>query len=223
MDAAQFFKQFQDHLAPKLDTYEHVLYLYVVRHSRLEGRDEAVIGFKSARRLMALGIGKAGTAMSEHVCYEKLRSLEQKRCLKVLGTERSGTRLRVFLPDEIPGIIPGLEEDASPSIDEMDFFDVPANRTLILAREGGRCFYCLRTIDATNYVIEHVISRPVGTNGYRNIVASCLQCNNRKGSSTAEDFLRTLYRESLLTQQDFEGRVSHLERLLAGQLRPQAG
>jgi hypothetical protein len=30
-------------------------------------------------------------------------------------------------------------------------------------------------------------------------------------------------RESLLSQQDFEARVSHLERLRAGQLRPQTG
>ena len=64
MDAAQFFKQFQDHLAPKLDTYEQVLYLYVVRHSRLEGRDEAVIGFKSARRSMALVERRLGSGLA---------------------------------------------------------------------------------------------------------------------------------------------------------------
>jgi 5-methylcytosine-specific restriction endonuclease McrA len=220
LDAAVFLRQFQDHLAPRLDTYEQVIYIYVVRNSRLEGREEAVIGFKSARTAMALGIGKAGSPMSEHVCYEKLRSLEQKNCLKLLGTERTGTRLRVFLPDEIPGVIATPASDSMTSIEEMDFFEIPENRLLILSREGGRCFYCLRAIDANNYVIEHVVSQPAGTNGYRNVVAACRQCNNRKGSSTAEDLLRTLYRESLLSAEEFENRVSHLERLRTGELRP---
>jgi HNH endonuclease len=109
------------------------------------------------------------------------------------------------------------------TIETMDFFEVAKNRLLILAREGGRCFYCLRAIDASNHVIEHVVSRPAGTNGYRNVVAACRQCNNRKGAFLAEDLLRTLYRGSLLTAEEFENRLSHLERLRSGELRPQAG
>ena len=45
MDAARFLREFHDFLAPKPDTYEQALYLYIVRHSRLEGKDNAVIGF----------------------------------------------------------------------------------------------------------------------------------------------------------------------------------
>ena len=69
-------------------------------------------------------------------------------------------------------------------------------------------------------MIEHVVSRPNGDNSYRNVVASCRQCNNRKSAETAEDYLRTLYREGLLSSEDFKGRVSYLERLRAGELRP---
>ena len=29
MDIREFFIQFQDHLAPKLDTYEQAIYLYI--------------------------------------------------------------------------------------------------------------------------------------------------------------------------------------------------
>ena len=54
----QFFKDFQDHLAPRLDTYEQALYLYLFCHMRFVGLEEAVIGFKSARRRMACGIGE---------------------------------------------------------------------------------------------------------------------------------------------------------------------
>lgn len=220
MDATQFLMQFQDHVAPHLDTYEQAIYLYAVRHSRLVDRSEVVIGFKSARLAMALGIGKAGSPMSERVCYEKLRSLEKKGYLQLVRTEHGGTRLRVLLPSEVPGLLPGTTAAPPVSLEDMDFFEVAENRRLILLREAGRCFYCLRSIDEKNHVIEHVISRPNGANSYRNVVAACRQCNNRKGHASAEDFLRTLYREKLLGAAEFEGRISHLERLQAGELQP---
>jgi hypothetical protein len=220
VDAAQFLMQFEDHLAPRLDTYEQVIYLYVVRHSRLVGQAEVVIGFRSATAAMAFGIGKAGTPMSGHVCYEKLRSLEKKGYMLLLGTEQGGTRLKALLPFEIPSLLPAEKDTRPRSLEDIDFFGVAENRLLIFEREGGRCFYCLRSIDENNHVIEHVVSRPSGNNGYRNVVAACRQCNNRKGSVPAEDFLRTLYREKLLSADEFEGRISHLERLRAGELRP---
>ncbi len=220
MDPAQFLMQFEDHMTRNLDTYEQVIYLYVVRHSRLVGQADVVIGFKSARAAMAFGIGKAGTPMSERVCHEKLRSLEKKGYVQLLGTEQGGTRLRALLPSEIPGLLPSKGITPSPSLEDMDFFALPAHRLLILEREGGRCFYCLRSIDESNYVIEHAVSRPNGPNSCRNVVAACRQCNNRKGSTPAEDFLRALYREKLLSADEFDGRISHLERLRAGELRP---
>jgi len=219
MNTEEFLKQFHDFLAPKLDTYEQAIYLYVIRHSRLIGNDETVIGFKSARKTFAFGIGKKGTPMSEGVCYEKLQSLVSKKCLKIIGTERGGTRIRPYLPDEIEGLITIKTEEKIPSLDEMDFFEVPENRQLILKRESHKCFYCLRDLNNDNYVIEHVISRPEGDNSYRNVVAACLTCNNRK-KGNPEDLLRTLYREGFLNSVEFEDRISHLERLKTGDLKP---
>lgn len=220
MDAAEFIVAFQDHLAPKLDMYEQAIYLYVYRHSRLIGQDEAVVGFKSARQKLAFGIGKQGTPPSEHVVYEKVRSLEQKGCLKIVNSERAGTRLRLFLPNEIPGLVPLAAAGESFDLEAVDFFDVPEHREAILRREDHRCFYCLRRIDASSYVIEHVVSRPVGDNGYRNIVAACRQCNNRKGAIAVEEFLRILYRDGLLGQEELQNRLANLVRLRAGELRP---
>jgi hypothetical protein len=220
VDAVAFLKNFHDYLAPKLDTYEEAIYLYVVRHSRLVGLDEVVIGFKSARKLLAQGIGTAGSPMSENTCYEKLRSLEGKGCIKIIRSERTGTRVRPILPEEM-GIISSPRVAIALDLESMDFFNVPENRLLILAREGRRCFYCLCALNGDNHVIEHVVSRPDGANSYRNVVAACRRCNNRKGESPARDFLRTLYRESFLDAADFENRVSHLERLQAGELRPE--
>jgi len=221
IDAGQVFKDFQDFLAPRLDTYEQAIYLYLFRHSRLIGLDEVVVGFKSARRRMACGVGEKGKPMSEHTAYEKLQSLQQKGCIAILDTNRQGRRLRVHVPSEIPGVVRGDEPLALPDLEEQDFF-AEDNRERILAREGQRCFYCMRDLHGDNYVIEHVVSRPQGNGSYRNVVAACRQCNNRKGSSTVEDWLRTLYREGFLDAAAFQERLSHLERLRAGDLKPPA-
>jgi hypothetical protein len=70
LDALTFIGEFQDYAAPKLDTYEQAIYLYCVRHSRLLGKPEAVIGFKSARKAMAFGIGKAPGTREQGTGYD---------------------------------------------------------------------------------------------------------------------------------------------------------
>jgi hypothetical protein len=220
VDAHKFLIQFRDFLAPKLDLYEQAIYLHLIRHTRLEGKDEITIGMAPAARNGVFGIGRTGEAMSPAQCREKLKSLETKGCIKILASEHLGFRVHANLPDEIPGIIPPVIEAPLADLESMDFYAVPENRLLILEREGNRCFYCLRNIDAASSVMEHVVSAPVGNNSYRNIVAGCRTCNSRKGFSSAEDFLRTLYRESFIGPTEFEDRLSHLERLRSGELKP---
>lgn len=71
MEMKKIIEEFQDYLAPRLDTYEQAIYLYVFRHSRLVDKSEVTIGFKSTRRKMSFGIGEKGKPMSEATCYEK--------------------------------------------------------------------------------------------------------------------------------------------------------
>jgi len=156
-DFRALFIQFQDHLAPRLDVYEQALYLYIARHTIAVDQFEATIGFKSAWKKMAFGVGTAGTPPSEGTIYEKLKSLEIKGCIKVLSSERTGTRLRLIPPHEIPGVIPVAVPEVALTLDQMDFFAVLENRKLILEREGWRYFYCLAGLDAENHVIEHVV------------------------------------------------------------------
>ena len=220
VDVIEFFTEFQDYLARRLDVYEQAIYLYIFRHSRLIGQEEVVLGFKSARTRMATGIGEKGKPMAEGTCYEKLRSLQCKGCLEIVSVERMGSRIRLRLPHEIPGVVVEPPEQAVVNLEDMDFFTDETNRELILAREGYKCFYCLRTLNKENQVIEHVISRPVGNNSYRNVGAACRHCNDRKGASEVEDFLRVLYREGFLSNEELQQRLSHLQRLRAGELRP---
>lgn len=169
---------------------------------------------------MATGIGDKGKPMSESTCYEKLPSLQAKGFVQVLGTERDGTRVRLRLPSEIEGVIPITQDLEKIDLEVMDFFGDSLNRSAILRREGNRCFYCLRSLDNSNYVMEHVISRPVGNNNYRNVVASCLGCNNRKNDIPVEQFLVRLYREGFLSEQEFEERTRALQQLQAGEMKP---
>jgi len=220
MDLKAFITEFQDFLAPKLDVYEQAIYLYIFRHTRLIDITEATIGFRSARSRMACGVGEKGKPMSDHTAYLKLNSLQQKGAIKILRTEHTGRLIKLNLPSEIPGLIvepvPAKELD----LEEMDFFEVPENRQMILERENRRCFYTLRPIDEKNFVVEHIVSRPTGDNSYRNVVAASREANNRKGSMSAEDFLRKLFRDGFLNEIEFEGRIKTLSLIKAGEIKP---
>jgi hypothetical protein len=166
---------------------------------------------------MAMEIGENGKPMSEATCYKKLQSLQDKGCLEILDSTRSGTKLRLRLPSEIPGIMPAAKASASSN---FDFFSDAKGRAQIFAREQHRCFYCRRDLDAANRLIEHVRSRPDGDNSYRNVVAAYRACNNRKGEMAASDFIRSLYRSGLLSQEELEDRIKALSQLQEGELKP---
>lgn len=220
MDLREFIVQFQDHLAPQLDTYEQAIYLYVFRHSRLLGFEEVTIGFKSARTRLATGIGEGGKPMSEGTAYKKLTSLQTKGCITIVRTNHSGRVLRLHLPSEIFGLISEPPPEPELDLEAMDFFGVPENRALLIKREGYRCFYTLQQLDENNFIVEHVVSRPAGNNSYRNCVAASREANNRKGALSAEDFLRRLFREGYLNEAEFQDRLQALAKLKAGELRP---
>lgn len=220
MELEQFFRDFQDHLAPRLDTYEQAIYLYLFRHTRFIGLNEAIIGFKSARRRMACGIGEKGKPMSENTAYEKLRSLEEKKCINILDSTREGRTIRLYLPSEIQGVVVNSTPVSLMDIETEDFFESAENRSRILMREQHRCFYCRHQLNRENYVIEHVVSRPSGNNTYRNVVAACRRCNNRKGPMDVKDWLRTLHREEFLGDDEFQQRISQVDSLRAGDLKP---
>ena len=106
----------------------------------------------------------------------------------------------------------------------MDFFEISENRKLILEREGGRCFYTLKELDASNLVIDHVVSRPEGSNGFRNVVACSREANNKKGSTNAAEFLfRLHYGDGVLDFDQLGERLNALKRLQAGKLKPRIG
>jgi hypothetical protein len=56
--------------------------------------------------------------------------------------------------------------------------------------------------------LDHVVPLVrTGSNSYRNLVSSCVECNSQKGETPAEDFLRSLYRDGRLKAAELTGRA----------------
>ncbi len=215
----QFIMNYIDYAVPKMDVYEQVTYMYIYRHSRLLGNEITTIGFKSKLKDFALGLSNRGRVIAESVIYSRLKSLQDKGFIKIIGTKNTGTEIQLFLLNEVANLIQRKVDTNTINIDEIDFFLSPY-RELIIARENNKCFYCYTNLTEGSHVIEHVVSRPQGNNSYKNLVLSCRSCNNRKGNIDVNDFLRTLLRENRISESEFSSRINELEKLKDGELLP---
>lgn len=220
IDLQEFMIQFHDSVALMLDVYEQAIYLYLFRHSRLIGEQEVMMGFKSARARLATGVGEGGRPMSESTNQKKLFSLQEKGLITIIRTTHKGRLFKVHLPSEIATLVTPVAPEPALDPETIDFFSVAEHRQMLLERESHRCFYTLKPLTKDSFIVEHVVSRPDGDNSYRNCVAASREVNNKKGASSAEDFLRRLFREGYLNDQEFEDRIEALAQLKAGKLRP---
>lgn len=213
MNATEFLKNYIDYLAIKMDMYEQSIYLYIIRHSVLIEEKNVVMGFKSKRKELGFGIGKENTSPSEGVIYRKFNSLASKGFIKILASESNGTRVMAILPEELPNIINLHTNEKETILEDIDFFIVTENREAIIIRKNYRYFYCEANLDKNNCAMEHVISRPEGNNSYKNIVIACRACNNIKGDTYVNQFLRSLYRKNIITQTEFETKLENLKKV----------
>ena len=215
MDVATILKQCEDHLFPslQLSVRERVLYYHLLRHTHFEGKSSALFAL--------LPLSKA-TGVSDSSSREDIRSLNERGCIKIEDRSRNGHLVRVFLPEEISGVVPMGTTEAEIDIEALDFF---ANRkffSALLVREDHRCFYCLKSIRAESCELDHAVAQANGRdNSYRNIVCSCHECNTTKQDQTASDFVRSLYRKGVLSQPELENRLAAIEQLQAGKLMPE--
>lgn len=82
--------------------------------------------------------------------------------------------------------------------------------------------YCLKHITVDNYVLDHLISQSnFGENSFRNIVATCHECNSTKTGRNGEDFVRILYLKGILSSVELENRLDTIEKLKSGDLKPE--
>jgi 5-methylcytosine-specific restriction endonuclease McrA len=221
------WKQLEDLVVPRLhlSVHDRAVYSHLLRHSRLEGREQL--------RFSILWLSR-GTCLSGGTVRKAVRSLVGKGVLRLAERSKAGHVVTVCLPEEIRSVRAGKIAACGDSrvsgvgrlpsagdLEKADFLETRALREAIHAREGGRCFYCLHRMRPMVRCIDHVVARVRGgRNGYRNLVSSCSECNSQKGERRAEDFLRWLWREGRLSAGELSGRLRALARLAAGKLRP---
>ena len=215
MDVARVLRDIEDHLMPrlKLDPIERILYYHLFRRTHLNCTDSG--------QFALLQLGKA-LGISETAVRERIRTLHEKGCLRIEERSKNGHLVKLLLPDEIPGLIPAVVEATPIDIGTVDFFTGRKHAAALVARENGRCFYCLRSINRDACVLDHVIPRLAATdNSFRNVVAACYECNALKQGEEAPEFLRSRYRSGVLSQVELQERLAMLERLQLGQLVPE--
>ena len=219
-NAEQVWKEFEDHLAPRLglSTTDRVVYSHLVRHSRLEGK---------LRLQFSLSWLAGGTDLSRPSVREAVRRLIGHRVLRLVQRSKAGHVVEVRIPNEVraarPSPIPrrGLSSTRALDLDNLDFLKSPGLRRAIHAREGGRCFYCLSRVTPATRCLDHVVPlAKFGDNSWRNLVSCCHECNSKKNDLPAGDFLRWLHRERRLTEVELAARFRALDALAAGKLRP---
>ncbi len=213
-DAAQIWKHFEDHLVPRLrlSVIDRAVYSHLLRHSRLEGRRR--LRFSIAR--LARGIPLSTTAVRYAV-----RRLAAKGALRLVERSLTGHLVEVRLPQEIRAACAPARLPRTVPLQEADFLATATLRQAIHARDGGRCFYCLRRLTARVRCLDHVVPRvQLGRNSYRNLVSCCLECNSQKAQMPAPDYLRRLYRMRRLNASELAERLRTLDALAAGKLPP---
>src|SRR6266566_7126466 len=220
-NAAQIWKQLEDHLVPRLrlSITDRAIYSHLLRHSRLEGR---------ARLRFSIAWLARGARLSTNPARWAVRRLIAHGALRLLERGKAGHVVEVRLPEEMRAARAVKIKARNPAQhprainpEEVDFLQKRALRRSIHARERGLCFYCLRGIPTRVRCLDHVVPRARrGRNSYRNLVSCCLECNSRKGERPARDFLRTLYRLGRLTPAELDARLRAFKGLAAGQLRP---
>lgn len=207
------YQDIEDRLAPQLDldAWERTTYYHLLRHTRLEGKQSS---------LFSIGLLSKVIPLSDFKVRDVLRNLDRKGCTKNLVT-RKGYEVTVFLPSEIQTLTYSANAEVSVDIEGIDFFTGRAYVNPLLEREGYNCFYCLANVTEENCELDHVIPQAaVADNSYRNIVISCHSCNRKKSGQNAQAYLRAIYRQGLLGDEELRLRLHALERLEAGELIP---
>jgi 5-methylcytosine-specific restriction endonuclease McrA len=214
LNTTQIWKQFEDIVVPRLrlNIVDRAVYSHLLRHSRLEG--------KVRLQFSIPWLARAARLTSKPVRFS-VRRLVEHGVLRLVERSKMGHLVDVRLPEEIRALRNPTPRPRDAKLERVDFLRTKALRQSIHARERGRCFYCMRRLNARVRCLDHVIPRVQwGPDSYLNLVSCCVECNSDKGQHSAQDFLRWLYRERRLTAVELSGRLRALEDLGAGKLRP---
>ena len=213
-DARRTWRDIEERWIPALRPWpvERLIYFYLVRQTRLAGRRTLLISAAQLARAVSFAPVTVRVA---------LRRLAAKRAVRVVERGREGQRIEVRLPGEIPGCAAPRRDTRELDIETADFVAHQRLRAAIYRREGNRCFYCGTKLHYGNRALDHVVSRAAGGgNGYRNVVACCVECNSAKAERAAGEFLRELARRGTISERTCAARLRAAKQLSRGKSVP---
>lgn len=211
--------EIQDRLVPILDSYEQAIYHYLFRHTYLIGLETCLYSTRTAQ--IGLGTGDNSKQPSMKTRSKKLRSLEEKGCIQIVERSNKGITVKILLPKQISHIQAQETAEEELEIEDLDFYKDRRLLNSLLAREENHCFYTGRKITPENCYLDHVIPQASGgNNSYKNIVASCYDANSMKNDKPAGEFIRSLYKEEIISLSEFQELKDKIVKLQAGELKP---
>ncbi len=184
-DMAVIIQYLVDYLMPELTPYETSLYIYLLRHSALNGSSEVRVG----KRTIAAGLGKGvrGEKTSYEHVSETLERLERKGCIKIGSVAKEGTLYCVMMPKDVPLVSQKLATLSSPNTEE-NYFDDTAERHEVFERDRWICQYCGERVTRDNATLDHFIPQCKGGKPTKdNLKTSCFVCNSLKSGRTLEE------------------------------------
>ena len=197
----EILAQTQDHLVPILDSYEQAIYRYIFRYTYLIGEKQMLYSTRTAE--IGLGTGNNTKSASTKMRSKKLRSLETKGAVRIIERSNKGILVELVLPNDIDGLIKREYEETLNMV-SLDFYKDRRLLPALLERENYRCFYTGKIITQDNCYLDHVIPESKGGgNSYNNIVATCYDANSMKNDVDVADFTRTLFKEDILSLDEF--------------------
>jgi len=215
MDLESEFRNIEKYLFPKLnsDPWERAMYYYLLINTRLANLEQ---------RLFAVDALGSATKMNPSKARETIRGMNQKGSIQIVERNRNGHLIRVLFPSEIEGLVADTETEGEEiNIEDLDFYKGRKYLSSLMERDSKRCIYCLKHVTPEKCVLDHIASLARGgDNSYRNIGVSCHECNSRKGDSEPIEFIRSLYRNDLLTESEFQDRKEYIEKVRTGIVKP---
>ncbi len=151
----------------------------------------------------------------------RLSDLFEYKCIAVARQRGGANEISVHLPSDIPACRKLIDQEEMAALteveekDERDYYNDPARRLVILARDRNACVFCTAALLEDTFVLDHLV--PVakgGTSRKHNLVAACDVCNRRRSELEPIQFLRENYRQQLITQDEFLRQKDYIELLL---------
>lgn len=87
------------------------------------------------------------------------------------------------------------------------------NRLGVFKRDNYTCCYCSKMVRLNDLTIDHVIPRDKGgENSWRNCVAACFTCNNKKSNRTPDEAGMPLLKKPIMPQLSIYGEFSVMQQ-----------